>query len=221
MKTHLILPSCDEGYEVSLYGTSNPAVIDMEGNITQPLEDMEVYLFYQIENTSTNESLHMDDPIKVVVNGRYNDAYKNIDRPEIIPGIREWKDSDGSFRFNGNIVIADESLQEAASYVSYYIEEMTDIETTVIQKEAEAGDIYLEYNTDLSVGKEGYTIDIEDIMSVQATDYQGIVYAGATIAQMFMQSTDQTISCGIMRDYPQYEVRSTMFDVARFYMPLD
>ena len=220
-KTHIILPSCDEGYEVSLYGTSNPAVIDMEGNVIQPLEDMEVYLFYQIENTETNESLHMDDPIKVVVNGKYGDEYKNINRPEIIPGIREWKGNEGDFHFTGKIVIADESLQEAASYVSYYINEMTDIETAVVQKKAEAGDIYLEYNKSLSVGKEGYTIDIKDIMTVQATDYQGIVYAGATIAQMFMQSTNQTIPCGIMRDYPQYEVRSTMFDVARFYMPLD
>lgn len=47
----IILPDTkNEQYIISLYGTSNSAVISQEGQITQPLEDMTVYLYYQVEN---------------------------------------------------------------------------------------------------------------------------------------------------------------------------
>ena len=36
-----------------------------------------------------------------------------------------------------------------------------------------------------------------------------------------MDNQNMLLPKGLMRDYPQYQVRSTMLDVARFYMPLD
>ena len=84
----IILPVIeDDQYSISLYGTSNSAVISKDGQITQPLEDMIVYLYYQVENIDTKESLHMDDPIIVKVNGQYDDG--QINRPQVLPGIRE------------------------------------------------------------------------------------------------------------------------------------
>lgn len=50
---------------------------------------------------------------------------------------------------------------------------------------------------------------------------KGIKYAGATIAQIMMQTDNNSMPKGLMRDYPEYEVRSTMLDLGRFYMPLD
>ena len=98
----IVLPAVEnDQYTVSLYGTSNSAVISKDGQITQPLEDMMVYLYYQVENKNTKESLHMDDPIIVKVNGQYNDG--QINRPKVLPGIREWKGNQGSFKFSGNI----------------------------------------------------------------------------------------------------------------------
>ena len=41
----IILPAIEnDQYAISLYGTSNSAVISKDGQITQPLEDMMVYL---------------------------------------------------------------------------------------------------------------------------------------------------------------------------------
>ena len=83
----IVLPAVEnDQYTVSLYVTSNSAVISKDGQITQPLEDMMVYLYYQVENKNTKESLHMDDPIIVKVNGQYNDG--QINRPKVLPGIR-------------------------------------------------------------------------------------------------------------------------------------
>lgn len=41
---------------------------------------------------------------------------------------------------------------------------------------------------------------------------KGIKYAGATIAQIMMQTDNNSMPKGLMRDYPEYEVRSTMLD---------
>ncbi len=54
----IILPAIEnEQYNISLYGTSNSAVIREDGKITQPLEDMIVYLYYQVENKDTKEKI--------------------------------------------------------------------------------------------------------------------------------------------------------------------
>lgn len=220
--TKVILPETgDDNYLITLYGSSNTAVIAMDCSVTQPLEDMQVYLYYQVTNVTTGESLHMDDPVLVEINGLYEDTQKSINRPSIMPGIREWKGNDGTFTFGGNVVIADSSLQEAAEVVKSYIEGMTDFAVTVTTGTASAGDIYLAWDESLTVGEEGYCMDIDDILQVTAPEYVGIVYAGATITQMLMNAENGTIPKGLMRDYPQYKVRATMLDVARFYMPLE
>ena len=217
--TKLVLPETgDDNYAVSLYGSSNKAVIDMEGNVTQPLEDMQVYLYYKVVNKQTGEELHMDDPIIVEVNGLYADSQRSINRPQIMPGIREWKGNEGTFTFSGDLVLAEESLADAASVAKDYIEGMTGTAVTVKTGTPASGDIYLAWDASLNVGEEGYVLDIDDILSVTATDYTGIVYAGATITQMLMHGA---VPKGLMRDYPQYEVRASMLDVARFYMPMD
>ena len=218
----IVLPTTgDENYEISLYGTSNEAVIGMDGIVTQPLEDMNVYLYYKVVSKTTGEELHMDDPVYVKVSGAYAEGSNLLNRPSVMPAIREWKGNDGKFVFGGNLVIADEELRDAASVVEYYIEEMTGAEVDIKIGSAQAGDIALKFDDTLSVGEEGYTIDIDDITTVKATSYTGIVYAGATITQIMMQTDDHSMPKGLMRDYPQYKVRSTMLDVARFYMPLD
>ncbi|WP_162207562.1 family 20 glycosylhydrolase [Thomasclavelia cocleata] len=216
----IILPEVEnDQYTISLYGTSNSAVISKDGQITQPLEDMIVYLYYQVENIDTKESLHMDDPIIVKVNGQYDDG--QINRPRVLPGIREWKGNQGTFKFSGNIIIKDDSLKDTASKILLYIEEMTQSDAKIVTKQVESGDILFELDKNLSVGIEGYTIDIDDYVTVKAPEQKGLLYAGATLSQMLMDNQNMLLPKGLMRDYPQYQVRSTMLDVARFYMPLD
>ena len=215
----IVLPRTEDArYSVSLYGSSNTAVVGMDLCLTQPLEDMEVNLFYQVTNTQTGESLHMDDPIRVRVKGKYDTAQKN--RPRVLPAIREWKGDDGSFGFGGRIVAPDDTAYDAALIVKSYIEGMTKKEVTVTRELPQCGDICLTVVPDLTVGDEGYVMEIDDVLTIKATTYTGLVYAGATVTQMLMQSGN-ALPKGMMRDYPQYGVRSVMLDVARFYMPLE
>ena len=214
----IVLPVVDKGYSIALWGSSNTAVIGMDNRLTQPLEDMDLNLFYQVTSLETGESHHMDDPICVRVKGKYDAAQKN--RPRVLPAIREWKGDDGSFCFGGRIVATDDTAYDAALIVKSYIEGMTKETVTLTRETPQYGDICLTLDADVNVGDEGYLMAIGDVLEVKASTYIGLVYAGATVTQMLIQS-GSALPKGLMRDYPQYEIRSVMLDAARFYMPLD
>ena len=215
----IVLPRTEDArYSVSLWGSSNTAVIGTDFRLTQPLEDMDVYLFYEVTNLETGESLHMDDPISVRVKGKYDAAQKN--RPCVLPAIREWKGEDGTFAFGGRIAVADGIAYDAALIVRSYIEGMMKTEVTLTREAPQCGDICLTLVPDLALCDEGYVMVIDDVLEIKASAYKGLVYAGASLTQMLMQSGN-ALPKGMMRDYPQYGVRSVMLDVARFYMPLD
>ena len=216
---HVVLPTvANENVSVSLYGSSNKAVVAMDGSFTQPLEDMKLNIFYKLTNNETGETLEMDEPVVMNVEGQYDDG--NVNRPSVLPSIREWKGNDGTLAFSGNIVVKDEAYLEAAQISAAYIKGMTGIEVNVTSNDASVGDIVFVKDETLSVGDEGYTMEIGDYAIVKADTHVGFVYAGATLTQMLMSGAN-TLPKGFMRDYPQYEVRSTMIDLGRFYIPLD
>ena len=215
----IVLPRTEDArYGVSLWGSSNTAVIGTDLRLTQPLEDMDVYLFYEVTNLETGESLHMDDPITIRIKGKYAAAQKK--RPRVLPAIREWKGDDGSFYFGGRVVASDDATYEAALIVKSYIEGMTKTQVMLTREAPQCGDVCLTLVSDLTVGDEGYVMEIGDTLVIRASTHTGLVYAGASLTQMLMQNGN-ALPKGLMRDYPQYGVRSVMLDVARFYMPLD
>lgn len=217
----IILPAVeDENYTVSLYGSGNTAVITEDLRVIKPLEDMTVNLFYRITNNATGESLETDNPITVRVRGMYNDGNKN--RPEVLPAIREWKGNDGTFFFSGNIVIIDNSLNNAAEQAVLYIKELTHNSVNITTNTAAKGDILLVRDMSLPVGDEGYTLDIGDNLILTSTTERGIIYGAATIAQIMMQSEDKrSLPKGLARDYPQYPVRGFMIDTARYHIGIE
>ncbi len=66
------------------------------------------------------------------------------------------------------------------------------------------------------LGDEGYTMDIKsDRIDVQSVSVTGNMYGMQTILQMYKGSEDGGYSIGTMRDYPRYETRGFLLDVAR------
>ena len=97
---------------------------------------------------------------------------------------------------------------------------MLGIDAQIREGQPADGDIYLSLCDDQALGEEGYHIDMSaDHVNVSALSEKGILYAGTTLTQMLDGSEEKnTLPRGLIRDYPAYEVRSMMFDVARFYM---
>src|SRR5699024_1956425 len=63
---------------------------------------------------------------------------------------------------------------------------------------------------------EGYHMDIDDSVVVSATHHTGVYWATRSILQILVQDEGkQAIPMGETRDYPKYEVRGFLLDVAR------
>ncbi|HLU95103.1 MAG TPA: beta-N-acetylhexosaminidase [Membranihabitans sp.] len=93
------------------------------------------------------------------------------------------------------------------------------------------GQIYLHLDaTDRELGKEGYVLEITDSgIDLKAPDAAGLTMGIATLRQLLppeiesqtIQDIDWMLSTGTIRDYPEYEYRGAMLDVARHFFPVD
>lgn len=216
----LILPQPDNSnYKTSLYGTGNPYIISRDGHITAPLEDMTINLFYRVTDTISGQSIDSDTAVVIKICADNKGGNK---KPKVLPCIREWHGADGEFELSGGLVYNSGELLEAVEQVRFYITEMTGYKICIKTDNEGGGNIIVKLNKALNVGDEGYTIDISDQVIVCAASIRGIIYAGATLAQILMQSSDgRHMPKGMIRDYPQYTFRSCMLDTARYYMSID
>lgn len=224
---NIVLPIIEnENYAVELYGSSNESVIALDGSIYTPLEDMSVGVMYRVVNKANPDDSAVNhwQEAKITVKGQYSSENGDNIKPDVIPAIREWKGLNGYFSLNENsrIVIGDVSLAKVAEQIAFYFKKMLCADIQIADGEAQVGDIFLSFCDKKELGKEGYTTEIGDIVKVEAFDVTGVLYAGVTLTQiLFGSSNKNTIPKGYIRDYPAYQHRGFMFDVARFYMPLD
>lgn len=222
----LVLPTVPEGFEISLYGCDNKQVVTMDGTIIQPLEDMNVNVLYQVKNLKDDSDVATsEEDIKFVVPGKYSKEESVNAKPNVMPGLREWKGNEGEFTLtkNSKIVVKDESLMATAKQIQFYLKEMVKKNLSIVSSGEATGDIVLTKDSSLDVlGKEGYTLDINDLIEIKSNYETGILYGGISITQILSQDEGKNnIAKGIARDYPKYEVRAGMLDVARTYIPMD
>ncbi len=229
-KTIVLPDTPNPQYEVSLYGSDNQQIIDMDLNYYQPISDMNVNLLYKVTNKADGSDYAVspaDIPIRVEGKYQYEDGDNPI--PNVIPGLREWKGYKGDFVLSdkSKLVVdssSPNSLMEVASFIQGSFKNMLDKDIAIVKgSKASEGDIYLTINNgERHLGEEGYTLEITDQIIVSALKPRGIHYGGISLTQILYQSEEKnTIPKGIARDYPKYEVRAGMLDVGRMYIPLD
>ena len=148
-------------------------------------------------------------------------------KPEVIPTVQEWYGYEGDFTLTADskVILNDQAnvgLDKVAQNLVADVEEISGITLTVETGTAptSAHDIYIESLTDpnaYDVGDEGYLMVTNDQgLHIYAPTYTGCLYGTITAEQILWQAQDHvSIPKGIMRDYPAYEVRGIMLDVAR------
>ncbi|MEH7502982.1 discoidin domain-containing protein [Neobacillus drentensis] len=229
--TKVILPeSPDPKYGVSLFGSDNKQIIDLNLNYYQPINDMNVNILYKVTNKNDrNDSAVSQSDIPISVEGKYQQEEGDNPVPNVIPGLREWKGHTGNFELtkSSKLVVdssAPDSLMDTANSIKAYFKNMLGKDITVNKgTKPRTEDIFLTIDdTKGYLGEEGYTLDITDTITVSAPTSKGILYGGISLTQILYQSKDRnTIPKGTARDYPKYETRSGMLDVGRMYIPLD
>ncbi|WP_051959994.1 family 20 glycosylhydrolase [Sphingobacterium sp. ML3W] len=219
----LVVPKI-KGYEVSLIGSDNKVVIDLNGQISQPLIDKKVNVLYKIVRKS--DHAFGEIPMKdIVIKGVYGDQGVG-EQPFVIPSLREWYGVDGVFKLRSESAIVlqqqDEESAKAAQLLKEDIKKLIGLDLPVRTGEPKAGDIFIGSKGDKALGNEGYSLKIDDVFSIQAPNYNGKVFGTRTLLQLLSQNNKQlTIPKGFSRDYPTYEVRGFMLDVGRKFFTID
>ncbi|MBR6562933.1 MAG: family 20 glycosylhydrolase [Clostridia bacterium] len=150
-------------------------------------------------------------------------AEKSVnDAPTVIPSIREWYGSSGSFVADSNTVLVNVSGSASVEKVSTFFKEMLSLELETVDSSRGGNEIIFTLDESLasSVGGEGYELVAEEnAINVKASSDTGLLYGGITVVQCL--TADKEFPCGRAVDYPEYEVRSGMLDVGRAWIPLD
>lgn len=246
----ITLPKAPDGWDIELFGSDRKQVVDLDGTVTRPLKDVTVSLLYKLKNKTTGEVIETNVNTTVEIPAAPMEEYAagSNGQPEVIPSLREWLGGSGNVALNQesrilvdseNYVEADASHQKANiqktqnfySQVQSFREDLKDItglELPIVQDAAPGeGDIYFTAKeAPETLGGEGYILEIggsdgrQGYTVVRAVHKTGVLYGGITILQILKQ-TGNTLPRGITRDYPQFEKRGYMLDVARTFLPLD
>ena len=150
------------------------------------------------------------------------------EKPEVIPSLREWQGSIGSFTLtaNSHIDVAPlyaSVLQDTAHVfrsdlfsVSGHLLPIINTDTT------HPGDIFLTLHADdAGIGTEGYLFDSNDAVTIRANTTQGVFYGTRTALQILLQDPARShIVKGMARDYPQYKERGFLLDAGRKFFSL-
>ena len=211
--TALVLPEVPEGFTVEFLADYEE-VVGKDGTIYTPLTDKTVKGIYKV--TKGEESAEGSVEYTLDIPGKYEDEGTNA-KPTVIPELAEWYGGEpaGSFSVaNDAGVYAPEDFSAAAeAFVEDYNAEMGAALKTV--SDASAAAIVFEKDPANGLGEEGYIMDIgSDKLTVKADHNTGAYWATRSILQIAELNAGK-IPTGITKDYPKYEVRGFMLDVAR------
>jgi len=226
-QAEIVLPAVPEGYKVTLYGSDRLPVIDKAGAIHTPLVDTEVKLLFRVENLHGQDQA-ISDNVTVLVPGQHVQSEKLNKEPSVIPSLREWLGRTGDFILtNRSKIIVNpldrESLQQTAFTLQNDLSDIGGFHLDIEFGHPQAGDLYLALDASLaSLGQEGYILDIDEIVSLKSAAATGVFYGTRSVLQMLKQAEgNDKIPKGTARDYPKYEIRGLMLDVARKFYTID
>lgn len=203
-------------FDINYNGTDYKYVIDEDLTIYPPVVDTTVKVSFKLVNKQTQAYIFKE--IDVTVPGTHTQTASDNKSPAVLPEIREWKGMTGDFTpsTSSKILIAEEKLRDMAEVFAKDYQEITGNSIDVsVGSSPSVGDFYFSLTTDTSKGlkDEGYIMNVDSSVNVEAETTTGAFWATRTILQS-LKSTN-SIPNGIARDYPMYEVRSFILDVGR------
>ncbi len=219
------LPNVPDGFTIESNGADFEQIIgeaDKETGklpVVHPMTDKEVQISFNVTETKTGNVKNTGDLAFTVEGTKDTTKAKNA-KPSVIPEIQEWfseSDQKVSVDTLTEVTYSDDSLK---AIVDEFVSDYKDF----TGKELKAGKSsegkanafnFKKAAPDTLLGDEGYTMDIKsDRIDVQSVSVTGNMYGMQTILQMY-KGSEGGFSIGKMRDYPRYETRGFLLDVAR------
>lgn len=159
----------------------------------------------------------------------------DLSRNNIIPRPVSVSATGKSFHLTGKTSLyIQNGSQELMNIAHYFVAKLTPATgyELAIQQTDETPNrgIFLSLNEDTELGDEGYEMTIEKKrVLLKANNAEGIFRGIQTLRQLLppeiekpsLQTADWIIPTGTIRDYPDYEYRGTMLDVARHFLGVE
>lgn len=146
-------------------------------------------------------------------------------KPFVVPELSTWTGAEGRVTPSGRIIVLSPSLMEVAEALRADYQTMFSRDMTVIKAKPKAkvmdGDIVMACVDKAELGDEGYVLDVDGAIRVEAATPQGAYWATRTILQISEQSASRSLPCGKAVDVPAYPLRGFMMDCGRKYIPMD
>ena len=156
-------------------------------------------------------------------------SYGQAKKIAIIPQPVEIKETAGTFTLPKSVIIAGGGQPGVALVVAYLKQKLaTATRSTIVEKPAAIATIKFVLNKTMEValGKEGYhlTVSPKSIL-ISANEPAGLFYGVQSLIQLFPKEIESktavnkvmTAPCVKITDYPRFEWRGLMFDVARHF----
>ncbi len=156
-----------------------------------------------------------------------------LDSLPLIPKPVEIKSSSGNFELvdNTEVFVASESKEwkQIATSLVNLLRPATNFKFSIKTGTGSEG-IYFKFIADNELGEEGYRISIEEkLITISSVKPAGAFRAIQTLRQLLPASIESTtvqkmkwtIPCGVVRDFPRYEYRGVMLDVARHFFSVE
>ncbi|NCU03861.1 MAG: hypothetical protein GXC73_07720, partial [Chitinophagaceae bacterium] len=137
------------------------------------------------------------------------------DAPFVIPALRAWKGGTGNFLLKEHAALVVDAkyasvLMPVANTFLSDLKTLTGKKKFTIRTGApRAGDIFFTLSAaDISLGKEGYTISINQFITINANETPGAFWATRSLLQILEQDEQhQKVPRGVAKDFPQFAVR--------------
>lgn len=212
----IALPTYEDA-TIEFYGADYNYVIDKDGTIYHPIVDTIVNVNLEV---TINGETSISPDLPTLVKGTLNSEDSINEKPVVVPALVEWFGYEGEIAIDENTVVSvAPNLSEAErASVDEFIADLTDLydlELTVVEaNEPTTNGIHFVSVDRVDLGEEGYFIEIDDAIIVEANNNTALYWSTRTILHI-LQTNDMSIPKGLTRDYPKWEVRGLLLDVGR------
>lgn len=229
--TSIELPQVHSDYKIFIKGSEVKNVISLDNEVTPyNIGDRDVSVIVRVENKENAEDYAEKSFVVTVPDktAEFPNIYPPVENPNeepaVIPNIQEWYGYTGNFTITSDtrIVYNDEAnlgIAKVAENLKADILDAYGLDLQVVAgTDGNQNDIYIEAMTDdtYDVGDEGYFMITNHLgLKIYAPGYTGAYYGTVTLEQILFQDNTLDVPMGVIRDYPNYEIRGVMIDIAR------
>ena len=142
-----------------------------------------------------------------------------VDMP-VIPAVKTQNVGDyAEFNIKDAEIHSPPQFKQAAEILADDLKQMFNLSLPVEDGKGRGkGIVFLKDNACKS---EGYILKIDQGVTISASSYAGAFYGVQTLIQLLATSKDGKLNKMVIKDFPEYRVRSMLLDVGRKFVPVD